>query len=232
MELDDYLKLETHFAAAYGRCSDQTMTSPERMFAVWQAVEHINAQKIVGDVVECGVWRGGSTMLAAMAFDHFGDQDRNYWLYDTYEGMPPADDVDVVAVSGDKASNILANQSKNEDNPYWAIASLDVVQANMGRTGQPADRFHYVKGMVEDTLPATMPDEIALLRLDTDWYASTMHELVHLWPRLTTGGVVIIDDYGFWEGARKAVEDYFAQRDDRPFLARIDVTGRMAVKTG
>src|ERR1051325_10354963 len=87
-----------------------------------------------------------------------------------------------------------------------------------------------LEGTVEETIPAQAPERIALLRLDTDWYESTRHELVHLYPRLVPGGVLIIDDYGHWEGARKAVDEYIAQNNLRLFLNRIDYAGRLAIK--
>ncbi|MEL7274060.1 MAG: TylF/MycF/NovP-related O-methyltransferase [Pseudomonadota bacterium] len=230
MHLDDYLSLETDFAEAFKRCAPQTMTSPERMFAVWQAVEHLSSTNVEGDIVECGVWRGGSSMMAACGLLHHKDETRQIWLYDTYEGMPDADERDRMAITGQSANEILAGQERSEDNPYWAIAQIDTVRQNMAEIGFPAARTRLIKGMVESTIPEQSPDKIALLRLDTDWYSSTYHELVHLWPKLQKGGIIIIDDYGFWQGARRAVEDYFSSRSDRPFLARIDVTGRMAVK--
>ncbi len=97
-------------------------------------------------------------------------------------------------------------------------------------SGYPAERVHVVRGRVEETLPEAAPEHIAVLRLDTDWYISTRHELQHLYPRLVDGGVLIIDDYGHWQGARRAVDEYF--RDEAPplLLNRIDYTGRVAVK--
>ena len=97
-------------------------------------------------------------------------------------------------------------------------------------TGYPAERLHLVHGPVEETLPARAPEEIALLRLDTDWYESTRHELVHLYPRLADGGVLIIDDYGHWEGARRAVDEYFATEAPSLMLNRVDYTARIAIK--
>ena len=80
------------------------------------------------------------------------------------------------------------------------------------------------------SLPAQAPTAVALLRLDTDWYLSTKHEMEHLYPRLSAGGVLIVDDYGHWDGARQAVEEYFLTHGDKPLLARTDYTGRLAVK--
>ena len=97
-------------------------------------------------------------------------------------------------------------------------------------TGYPAERIRIVKGEVEQTIPRQAPEELALLRLDTDWYASTAHELEHLYPRVGDGGVLIIDDYGHWEGARRAVDEYFEGAEDPILLNRIDYSGRIGVK--
>ncbi len=112
----------------------------------------------------------------------------------------------------------------------WCIASLQEVRHNMQATGYPSGQIHYIEGRVEETIPAQIPDSIALLRLDTDWYESTRHELEHLYPRLVEGGVLVLDDYGHWQGARQAVDEYFAQAGHRPLLQRIDYSGRLAVK--
>jgi O-methyltransferase len=106
--------------------------------------------------------------------------------------------------------------------------ALAEVQAAMRSTGYPEHQIGYVSGRVEETIPESAPSEIALLRLDTDWYGSTRHELEHLYPRLVSGGVLIVDDYGHYAGARQAVDEYFAGRPI--LLARVDYTGRMAVK--
>jgi hypothetical protein len=103
---------------------------------------------------------------------------------------------------------------------------LDEVRANVTRTGLPLERFAFVKGMVEQTIPGTMPPgAISILRLDTDWYESTRHELIHLFPRLSPGGVLIVDDYGFWRGSREACDEYFREQDVRMLLTRIDRIG-------
>lgn len=211
------------------RCAPFTMTSPERMFALYEAVRYVSRAGIPGDIVECGVWRGGSSMLAALTCLELGDV-RSLWLYDTFEGMtaPGAQDV---KWSGEPAETELAADAR-EPGAFntWAYATLDDVRANMAGTGYPEDRIRYVAGKVEDTIPAQLPESIALLRLDTDWYESTRHELAHLWPLLAPDGVLIIDDYGHWQGARQAVDEFFA--DTPVLLHRIDYTGRMLIKTG
>jgi predicted O-methyltransferase YrrM len=110
------------------------------------------------------------------------------------------------------------------------VFSESGVRETVARAGYPAERIHFVKGAVEETIPRTLPGPLALLRLDTDWYQSTRHELVHLYPLLAPGGVLIVDDYGHWQGAARAVDEYFAAHPPGPLLTRIDYTGRLAVK--
>jgi hypothetical protein len=207
-----------------------TMTSPERIVAVCKAVEYVVTNRIPGDFVECGVWRGGSSMAAALALSRFEARDVGLHLYDTFEGMSAPGEHDLQAQSGRSAADLLARAEKDER--IWCVASLEDVQRNLASTAYPAGRITYVQGKVEETIPGHVPDQISILRLDTDWYDSTAHELAHLYPRLAVGGVLIIDDYGYWAGARKAVDDYFAANRPAPLLNRIDGTGRIAVKVG
>jgi len=219
--------LEPEFLALYERCAPATMTSVERMYALYQALRHVHAADIEGDVVECGVWRGGSSMLAALTLDSLGDRERSLWLYDTFAGMPPPSEVDR-SIDGERAAALLERPGTAGEGTR-AAAGLDEVKANLAATGYPNDRLQFVEGMVEDTIPAVAPERISVLRLDTDWYESTRHELEHLWPRLSPGGVLIVDDYGHWQGARQAVDEFLATVEP-VLLQRIDYTGRLALK--
>jgi hypothetical protein len=212
------------FWALQQRVAPHTQTTPERLFALREALRYVARARVPGDVVECGVWQGGSSMMAALTMLEVGDP-RHLWLYDTYEGMPaPGEhDRDYTGVdSGDE----LARQTAREGG--WNVARLDDVRMHLASTGYRDESITYVEGMVEETIPAQAPSEIALLRLDTDFYESTRHELRELWPRVSPGGVLIVDDYGHFHGARKAVDEYFA--GEPVLLARIDYTGRIAVK--
>jgi O-methyltransferase len=215
------------FLRLYERSAPFTMTSVERMYALYEACRYIARAAVDGDVVECGVWRGGSSMMAALSLTAAEDQ-RRMWLYDTFEGMPPPSERDVDHTGATAAATLRDADRVAGASNEWAWATIDDVQSNMATTGYPHERINYVPGKVEATIPAKAPERIALLRLDTDWYESTKHELEHLYPRLETGGVLIIDDYGHWEGARAAVDEYFADR--AVFLGRIDYTGRVLVK--
>lgn len=214
----------------YAAVADFTMTGPERIEALVNAVRYVVAHGLDGDIVECGVWRGGSSMAAALALAELGELDRHLYLYDTFDGMsaPTHDDV---AIDGKPATPKFADRRLGVDSSDWCRSPLDDVARNLSSTGYPSANVHFIAGKVEDTLPAQLPrGRIAILRLDTDWYESTRHELTHLYPRLVPGGVLIIDDYGHWLGARKAVDEYLAERRERLLLARVDYTARIAVK--
>ena len=212
--------------------SDSTMTSPERILAFCDAVQYVSKHNIAGDIVECGVWKGGSTAAAARTLMNLNQTSRTLWMYDTYDGMsaPSANDVDL---RGQCADELMANdQADSAESPdsIWCRCSLETVQQTMAQTGYPETNIRYVKGKVEDTLPEVSPDKISILRLDTDWYESTRCELEVLFPKLAVGGVLIIDDYGHWQGCRKAVDEYFANHSIKMFLQRIDYTGRVGIK--
>jgi hypothetical protein len=133
--------------------------------------------------------------------------------------------------TGSSAVDLLKAPKTKDKDSIWCIADLDDVKNNMAKTNYPASNINYVKGKVEETIPENSPgNSIALLRLDTDWYESTQHEMKHLYPLLSTEGVLILDDYGHWQGAKKAVDEYFSTEKKSLLLNRIDYTGRIAIK--
>ncbi len=211
------------------RASAFTMTSRERQVALLEAVRYVVGRGIDGAFVECGVWRGGSAMIMAMALTELGVRDRDLYLFDTYDGMTPPTDADR-SFDGLSAREQLASQPKEQTASMWCRAGIDDVRDAMASTGYPAERIHFVEGPVERTIPGASPPAIALLRLDTDWYESTRHEMRHLFPLLSPNGVLIIDDYGHWQGARRAIDEYFHEQRACYLMQRLDYTGRMLIK--
>ena len=206
-----------------------TMTGNERLFALIQAVKYISSNKIMGDIVECGVWKGGSMLTVAETLIQLKEVNRELYLYDTFEGMSEPTDNDETYYNK-KAKSLLVSNTDKEKNLVWAYSPLDEVKSTMKLSNYDSNLIRYVKGKVEDTIPATVPKKIALLRLDTDWYESTKHELEYLFPILEKGGVLIIDDYGHWKGARKAVDEYISSNNIPILLNRIDETARIGIK--
>ena len=203
------------------------MTSPERLNALILATRYVSRYGIPGDVVECGVWRGGSMQAVALTLLAATENTRDLYLFDTYEGMPPPGEEDKRR-DGASAADLLKTAHRGAG--IWAVATLEDVRAGLEQIPYPTERIHFVKGLVQDTVPVQAPERIAILRLDTDWYASTRHELEHLFPLLQPGGILVIDDYGDWQGARQAVDEYFAACRLPYFMHRIDETGRLVVK--
>jgi O-methyltransferase len=220
---------DAELTALIKRVRRQTLTGAARIAALVDATEYVVDAGIEGDFAECGVWKGGSMMAVALTLIRRGETARDLYLYDTYTGMPEPGEQDVDSAYDGYS---LERRWKRKADSGWAAVPAAAVRENLLSTGYPAERIHIVEGMVEDTLPGTAPDRLALLRLDTDWYASTKHELAHLYPRLSDRGVLIIDDYGHYEGARRAVDEYLAETGERLLLNRIDYTGRVALKPG
>jgi O-methyltransferase len=181
------------------------------------------------------VWRGGSLLAMALTLLELGVRDRDLYGFDTFEGMTEPTSHDVPRDGGPAAIDEWREAQARGERPWSGLFGADKfdvesVRAAVTGSSYPAERIHLIVGEVEQTLPDEAPEAIALLRLDTDWYRSTRHELRHLYPRLATGGVLIVDDYGHWQGARKAVEEYFGTEAPPLLLNRIDYTGRIAVK--
>ena len=210
-----------------------TMTGVSRLLALVDSVRYCVRRELPGAFAECGVWRGGSVRAMVMTLQELGVSDRDIYLYDTFEGMTLPTEHDTSRFDGsaldawreaEERGDRIHGELFNEE-----LFNEDDVRRMLTATGYPEERLHFVKGPVEETIPSTTPGPLALLRLDTDWYESTLHELRHLYPLLTAAGVLIIDDYGHWEGCRRAVDEYFAEHPI-PLLSRIDYAGRVGVK--
>ena len=229
----EYPDLDKEFVPLYRQSVECTAASVERLYALYSAVRYVHCAGVPGDIVECGVWRGGNCVLAALTLMMLGDTNRRVWLYDTFAGMtePTERDRDVYGGRADDMRG-RAYSAEGRPTPFQFIASRDDVAANMERTGYPGSRVQYIEGRVEDTLPRHQPDQIALLRLDTDWYESTAHSMRQLYPALARGGVLLLDDYGDWPAVREAVHECLEDLGETLLLNRIDNTGRIAIRTG
>lgn len=208
--------------------TSKTLATPEVKVELIRAVTYVVEQAIPGDFVECGTYVGGNAIIMIRTLQNLGINDRTIWLYDTFEGFPEPETIDYEYGSGSMLAIWRQHQAKGE---RWLEAPIDGVRNTLRATGYPEDKVILIKGMVEETIPRTIPGQIALLRLDTDFYRSTKHELIHLYPRLVKDGVLIIDDYGAIHGAKVATDEYFRDNNIAFRLNRIDEHVRAGVKT-
>ncbi|WP_028974917.1 TylF/MycF/NovP-related O-methyltransferase [Spirochaeta cellobiosiphila] len=211
--------MESSFTPLWAQIQNHTLTSKERAYALYKGIEYLCKANIPGDFVECGVFRGGSSLLAALTLLQHQDTSRQLWMYDTFEGMTPPTSEDKIAFTGQSVSDRYK--------PDWWAAGEPQVRDLLYTSSYPKDKMKFIKGPVEETLLQSIPSQIGMLRLDTDWYQSTKIELELLYPRLVVGGILIIDDYGHFTGARQAVDEYF---QGKMYLSRVDYTGRVLIK--
>lgn len=221
--------IEKDFWEAYSKIINITASNLSRMYNLYNSVQYIVEAKIPGDLVECGVFSGGNPFLMARALIKLNDTSRRIYCYDTFAGMSKPIDIDRNYKG--KSAFIEWQEKQREGHNEWQYAPLEKVQKLLFSSGYPKEKFVFVKGKVEDTIPGTIPEKIALLRLDTDFYESTLHELLHLFPKLSDKGIFIIDDYGYWDGCREAVDSYFEKNNVSMFLHRLDHSLRMGLKT-
>lgn len=210
-----------------------TIASGEAIVELVRSVGHVLRNDISGAFVECGTFQGGNAVVMIRTLLNAGVTDRDIYLYDTFEGFPKPEAIDYeynVGPALDTWSKFKETGDTSEDSSDWLRYPLEKVKERVLGLGYPAERIHFVKGLVENTIPATSPEKIAILRLDTDFYRSTKHELIHFYPRLQHGGIMIIDDYGALEGARVATDEYLKENKIPYFPARIDEHVRIGVK--
>lgn len=205
------------FSRLYRRVRTHTMCSNARLRGLYRGVQYILQNDIPGDFVECGSALGGSAALIALTLRQFGAI-RPLWLFDTFEGLP----------------------APTMSDPDFEIADLFTGSClgTLEEVHNLFDRLHvseqarFVKGLFQKTLPAAQVSQIALLHIDGDWYESVKVCLDNLYDKVVPGGIIQFDDYGYWQGARKAVDEFFAVRGIKAALTRLDYSGRSLVKPG
>ena len=198
----DAVELPTKITACINKILEKnlTMTSKSNLINTALACLYVEENQLVGDFVECGVWRGGHSILAASILQT-SPYNRKIYLFDTFQGMTPPNDIDVRHLDGATAKSLL-----EEDPEVACFCSLHDVRRNFRAMNVPEHRLKFVEGDVAETLlvPDNVPQNISILRLDTDFYASTKVELDVLFSKVTAGGIVIFDDYGYWQGQKRA----------------------------
>jgi O-methyltransferase len=216
-EIKNFINLSNQFS----------MTGKRRMFLLTQAILNVKNNNLEGDFVECGVWKGGNILLYNL-LNEFYRLEKTIFAYDTFDGMPSPENIDITHYGTPAEFLMKESEKKNGKNDIHCFASLNLVKKNILKYST-LNNIKFIKEKVEETLSLekNLPNKISILRLDTDFYSSTKKELEILYPRLVSGGVLIIDDYGFWKGARKAVDEYF---DKQKWLHVVDRTCRYLIK--
>lgn len=209
-------------------CMRYSLTPVARLWALVQAVNEVRDKNIDGDIVESGVWKGGNLILSQLLNEKY-KLNKTVYGYDTFKGMSRPGNLDVQRITGEFAEIRWEKNNRNDYN-LWCYSGIEEVRENISNNVSDHDNVKLIKGKVEDTLrlEENLPESISLLRLDTDWYESTKIELEVLYPRLSKGGVLIVDDYGMWDGCRAAVDDYF--RGSNIWLHYIDEDCRLLIK--
>jgi predicted O-methyltransferase YrrM len=202
--------IDKAFWGIHEKWHSKTMIPWQGCYDAYSAAKYVAQSGIEGDIVECGVWKGGSSIIMAETLGAYGCADKSIYMYDTFSGMTEPDSRDVSFQSHNEA-HLTWKKRQNDTHNAWAYAGLEEVRDNVGRADCSFEKFIFVKGDVCQTIPEVVPEKISILRLDTDWYKSTYHEMLHLFPRLSIGGVLIVDDYGTYSGARDAVDDYLKE---------------------
>lgn len=200
--------------------SPHTMTNKTRIEVLYNSLQKIRLNNICGDLVEVGVWKGGNILGIMEYLNYYSMTDRTVWLYDTFTGMTKPSDNDFTnelnaeqTMSKDNTLSFWHNNNNNNIN-NWCYCSLDEVKNLLSKSSFPKNNVKYVIGDVCETLKDknNIPKLISLLRLDTDWYESTKIELESMYPNLSNNGILIVDDYGYWNGSKKAVDEYFLNK--------------------
>ena len=206
-----------------------SMTPKIRIYNLMQALKHLKIKKIEGDYVECGVWKGGNILLFKKFLESENSRQRNIYAFDTFEGMTDPDKNDFEISTNNTAIKLL-QKDKNKKTNVWGICNLDQVKKNISKHTKDLNNIYFIKGDVEKTLNEikNIPEKISLLRLDTDWYKSTKKELEVLYEKVSSGGVIIIDDYGHWGGSKKAVDEFFSNK--YVWMHYVDYACRLIIK--
>jgi hypothetical protein len=203
------------FSVLFRQVQPYTMCSNARLRGLYRAVRYVAEKRVGGDLVECGSARGGSAALMVLTSRHLGER-RKIWLFDTFEGLP--------APTSDDPDYEVASLFTGD-----CVGTLNEVRTLFERLHVAADA-RFVKGLFQETLHKSHIPAIAVLHIDGDWYESVKVCLDELYDKVAPGGVIQFDDYGYWEGARRAVDEFLKRREINLPLLRLDYSGRFLIK--
>lgn len=244
LNIDEYIGYEFEQVAttSINIVKNNTMLSKRRLVTLYQQVIYCEENNIQGSFVECGVWKGGAVGLMALANMHSSDNRRHLHLFDSFEGICYPD-IDVDGESAMKDANMVANKTLRKSGSLESVANIYDHLGGIGMLSDskallekvisyPENYIHYHKGWFQNTLPTEheLINKIAILRLDGDWYASTKICLQYLYNKVVKGGIVIVDDYGTYEGCKKAFDEFMADNNEIFFLSTIDSDSRYFIK--
>lgn len=198
-----------------------TMIGDKRLNNIQFCVENVLKNNIAGDLIETGVWEGGATILMRAILKVNGDTNRKVWVADSFQGLPKPN---ISLYPADVAWQKIGELS------YLSV-SLDKVKSNFAHFGLLDSQVIFLKGWFKDSLPTAPIEKLAVLRLDGDLYESTIDALIHLYPKLSIGGYIIIDDYGHWPSCAQAINDYRKLHNIDDVMEKIDYTGVFWKKT-
>lgn len=188
-----------------------TMLDTQRLLSLWKLVDDINYRGVKGDIVECGSYKGGTSAVLRVRMGRH----RKLWIYDSFQGLPEARERD-----GGEAKK-------------WAgscAASVDDVLEILVATGATREEFVIREGWFQDTFKEGLPEQVALLHCDADWYESVILTLETFYPLMPYGACIILDDFGHWEGCRLAFYDFCEKYGERPLLERVGYTQAFWIK--
>lgn len=195
-------KPENYLSTLLMAIGDHTLLDPKRLRSLWKLVHDVKRRGVIGDIVECGSYKGGSSALLRSAMG----PGRKLWIYDSFQGLPEPSEED-----GTLASEFLGNFQ----------ASADDVIGILSDTGARTDQYVLIEGWFEDSFSQNLPENVAFLHCDSDWYKSVLLVLETFYPLMPDGACVVLDDFGHWEGCRMAFYEFCEKIKERPLIERV-----------
>jgi O-methyltransferase len=202
---------QSNFSELQKKVAAYTMCDTQRLESLWNLINSTNKLGVKGDIVECGCYKGGSAALLRAGMG----PGRRLWIYDSFQGMPETTEQD-----GGEAGNWVGS----------CTAHIDDVREILRHTEAKDEEFIIREGLFIKTFEMDLPEKVAFLHCDADWYDSVRLVLETFYPRMPKGACIVLDDFGYWEGCRKAFYDFCERHDEKPLLERVGITQAWWIK--